>query len=153
MAKRKTSKKSSGTTKSKGTRTRIVRERVSSGARRAKSLGKKINWGEAILMALAGYFTGPALQDSGIANYVASELSSRSAAAGEFFYHQGNGIPGENMAKLIGAGVGAKGVYDVAKGKKNLGINAELPYAIGAILDPKSEYKGTAHANAQGARW
>ena len=118
---------------------------------RAKSIAKEVSWGEALLMAAAGYVTGPALQDSGIANYIAEEASSRSAAAGNFFYHQGSGIPGEQLAKLIGTVIGGKGVYDVAKGKKKTGLNVEIPYGIGAILDPKSEYK--THANAQGARW
>ena len=112
---------------------------------------KGIRWGEALLMAAAGYLTGPALQKSGIANIVASEAASRSSAAGEFFYHEGSGIPGENMAKLIGAIVGGKGVYDVAKGKKSEGINVEIPYAIGAILDPKSEY-GSSNVASMG-RW
>ena len=123
--------------------------RVYTRTREKTSFLGKIRWGEALLMAAAGYLTGPALQKSGIANYVASEAASRSAAAGQFFYHEGSGIPGEQMAKLVGTIIGGKGVYDVAKGKKQMGLNVEIPYSIGAILDPKSEYK----TSSSGGRW
>ena len=135
MAKKNKTVKTSA--KPKRPKARSVGSRFRGGA---KGMTKNIRWGEAILMALAGYLTGPALQKSGVANLVASELASRSSAAGDFFYHQGSGIPGENMAKLIGTVIGGKGVYDVAKGKSKMGLNVELPYGIGAILDPKSEY-------------
>lgn len=125
-----------------------VKRRVS---KTAKSFGSKMKWGEALLMAAAGYLTGPALQKSGIANLVASEAASRSSAAGEFFYHTGSGIPGENMAKLIGAIIGGKGVYDVSKGKSDKALNVEIPFAIGAILDPKSEYSGASGSSFK--RW
>lgn len=107
----------------------------------------KIKWGEAGLMALAGYFSGLALYKSGVAPY----LYEKSPQFQEFVNATGAPNSGMATAKGLGVVVGAKALYDIFSGKnKDKALNMELPFAIGAILDPKSEYDSS---KTTGGRW
>lgn len=124
--------------------------RTKAARRVGEKVSEKVNLLEAALFALAGYMTGTALKSSGIGPTVGTALANRSSTMGQFLYHEGSGDPSEQMTKLIGTGVGAKSIYDVMKkggriDKKTLSV--EIPYAIGAILDP---VKG---ASTSGQRW
>ena len=105
----------------------------------------KIKWGEAALMGVAGYLSGVALYKSGVAPY----LYATQPKFAEFVNATGAPNSGMASAKALGLIVGAKGIYDVFKGDKSRALNLEIPFAIGAILDPKSEYGKT----PSGQRW
>ena len=133
--------------KSKRAPRRAVKARAPRRARRASSTGMlgKMKWGEAIVMGVAGYLSGVALYKSGVAPY----LYQTQPKFAEFVNATGAPNSGMASAKALGLVVGAKGIYDVFKGDKSKALNIELPFAIGAILDPKSEYAKT----PSGQRW
>lgn len=130
-------------------RRKSVSRRIS---HKSADMMKKIKWGEAGVMGLLGYFVGPALQKSGIANAVGSELASKSSMMGNLLYHEGSGIPGEQMAKLGGGLLTVDVLHDVVKKYGQVDdkdINVKIPLALGMILDPKSEYG----SKKTGGRW
>ena len=95
---------------------------------------KKASWVEIIVTAAAGYFSGAALQDSGVAS-----MALANSKVGPYLLDAMNSSgkrSGPTLAEMIGIVVGAKGLYDLVEGKKEVAINAELPYAIGTFLGP-----------------
>lgn len=106
-------------------------------ARRARSgiAGvKKASWIEIGITALAGYFAGTALQDSGVAS-----MALANSKVGPYLQDAmtaSDKRSGPTLAEMIGIVVGAKGIYDLVEGKKSVAIQAELPFAIGTFLGP-----------------
>lgn len=117
-------------------RTRVV-ERARS-ARRRVAKPKLI---EMLLFGGAGYLAGNALNNTGVSGYLYQHNkffkefvdTGYSIAPNKFANGGGSGL----MA-VLGLGVGADAIYKSSKTGKLSGkaLNMELPFAIGAILDP-----------------
>ena len=105
---------------------------------RAKDVLGKIKWGEAALMAAAGYFTGAAIQKSGIGPYLFNKVP-------QFYdYVEFTGLDsGDAASKGIGAIVGADALYDIFSGKGvDKALSIKLPYAAGALYDTPMKNSG-----------
>jgi hypothetical protein len=104
---------------------------------------------EAVLMGGLGFILGPALNSTGLpqaaynasakykafvdAMYGAADKAGFKGAKNPWSQGGGSGV-----MKLVGGGIAAESVYEVQKtGRMSSKIlNARLPFAIGAILDP-----------------
>lgn len=120
---------------------------------------KDMNWGEAILAAIVGYFGNKILQPVGApilvkaqtnpyTNAMAVEVQNEMLAKGE---QVNAGSVGATLAnKLLGIAAIAKPGYDVARGKKltRNDKNILIPFAIGTVFDAQ-----TKNNNASSGVW
>jgi hypothetical protein len=116
---------------------------------------------EMLLMGGLGYILGPALNQTGLpmalyntsskykafvdAMYGASEKAGLSGNANPWSQGGGSGI-----MKLVGGGLAAESSYEVMKSGRMASkyLNARLPFAIGAILDPAGPQGSTMPAGS-----
>ena len=114
---------------------RMTREtRTRRASSRGRILGTKVSWLEVGITLAAGYFSGQALQDSGVAT-----MALNNSKVGPYIQDAMNANgkrSGPTLAEMIGIVVGAKGLYDLVEGKKSIALQAELPFAIGTLLGP-----------------
>lgn len=119
-------------------------------ASRAKSgfskLANKINLGEALLFGALGYEMGNVIQGTGLPTY----LTGKYPALQKAWEMSGAKDGGDMINKWIGAGAGAKVLYDGAEGKiSEKDLSAYLPYTIGTVFDANKK----SSSNNNGARW
>jgi hypothetical protein len=116
---------------------------------------------EMLLMGGLGYIIGPALNQTGLpmALYNASPkyhaFVDAMYAASENAGLTGNSNPwsgggGSGIMKLVGGGLGIQSSYEIMSSGRMASkhINARLPFAIGAILDPAGPQGSTMPAGS-----
>lgn len=150
MAAKKSTKARAGSTAAPKKRT-YHRSRSSSSTRTAskkgifKGIGSKIKWGEAALFAALGYEMGNVFQGTGIPEYFYQKYPD--------FAYAVNGSTakdsGDFINKVLGAGAGAKVLYDGAEGKVSENdMSVMLPYTLGTVFDA-NKHKSVSN----GERW
>lgn len=116
------------------------------GHRAAKSVMKEANLLEMLLFGAGGYLMGGVLDSLGVGAAVFNLAQKRSApiASAMNTAQQSYGIGGGSWVnKVVGTGVFAHSLYRSRTGTISKGVlNAELPYAIGALMDPDPEFGG-----------
>lgn len=124
------------------------------GYRRARSKMDKPSLFKMALFGIAGYFTGAALNVTGLPQILYNKSGTFASIRNASGIPAGNAGDGQFIAKLLGAGVGADAIYKSMKSGRvsDKQMNVELPYAIGAILDGPSSL-GSNGNGSSGRYW
>lgn len=101
------------------------------------------------LMGAAGYLSGGLMEDLGIGEWLAAKSPGIRAAMNGSKNIRSSGVW---VAKAAGAGLLAHSIYESRHGTIPSGVlNTELPFALGAILDPESS--SDVGGGTSGDRW